>query len=330
MSVPGLLGAFEIAPDGAARSLSADEAAGPADESWRWLHLDRNAAGVADWLRDRSGLPPRAVAALLAEDTRPRAAPLGEGMLVFLRGINLNEGAEPQDMVSARLYVAPGRIVSVTLRRLWALGDLRAQAEAGRGPETPGRFLAALAERLTERMEPTLDELEERLAALEDEAMAEDTPERPQMDPDDMSDALTRIRRVAIPLRRYLGPQRDAVAALTRTDRGVLDGADLESLAETGDRLTRMVEDLDLMRERSAALADQIASEASERMNRSMYLLSIVSALFLPLGFLTGLLGVNLGGLPGLESDWGFAGFCALLALVTGLEVWLIRRLRLI
>ncbi len=37
-----------------------------------------------------------------------------------------------------------------------------------------------------------------------------------------------------------------------------------------------------------------------------MYLLSVITAIFLPLGFLTGLFGINLGGMPGAEYKWGF------------------------
>jgi zinc transporter len=41
-------------------------------------------------------------------------------------------------------------------------------------------------------------------------------------------------------------------------------------------------------------------------MNKAMYLLSIIAAIFLPLGLLTGLLGINVGGIPGTDSKWAF------------------------
>jgi zinc transporter len=59
-----------------------------------------------------------------------------------------------------------------------------------------------------------------------------------------------------------------------------------------------------------------------------MYILSVIAAVFLPLGFLTGLLGINVAGLPGAETPWAFAAVCAILAVLAGLELWLLRRLK--
>jgi zinc transporter len=61
-------------------------------------------------------------------------------------------------------------------------------------------------------------------------------------------------------------------------------------------------------------------------MNKTMYVLSIVAGIFLPLGLLTGLLGVNVGGIPGTENQWAFAIFCGLLLVVAVVQVWLFKR----
>jgi len=79
------------------------------------------------------------------------------------------------------------------------------------------------------------------------------------------------------------------------------------------DRLPRYIEDLDAARERAAVTQEELVSRLSEQMDKRMYVLSIVAAIFLPLGFLTGLLGINVGGIPGAEYKAGFAIFCLLL-----------------
>jgi len=66
---------------------------------------------------------------------------------------------------------------------------------------------------------------------------------------------------------------------------------------------------------------DELATALSDRTNKNLYILSVIAAIFLPLGFLTGMMGVNIGGMPGVESDnafWIFGGF---LAIVTGIQV---------
>jgi zinc transporter len=50
-------------------------------------------------------------------------------------------------------------------------------------------------------------------------------------------------------------------------------------------------------------------------MNNALYLLSLYTALFLPMGVLTGLLGINVAGIPGDKSPWGFWVVCLLLLL---------------
>jgi zinc transporter len=78
-------------------------------------------------------------------------------------------------------------------------------------------------------------------------------------------------------------------------------------LREVAERTARFVEDIDSARERAAVTQEELNNRLSEQMNKAMYLLSIVAAIFLPLGLLTGLLGINVGGIPGSESKWAFS-----------------------
>jgi zinc transporter len=97
-------------------------------------------------------------------------------------------------------------------------------------------------------------------------------------------------------------------------------------LRETADRTTRYVEDLDAIRDRATVTQEELNARLAEQMNKTMYILSIVAGIFLPLGLLTGLLGINVGGIPGTESHWAFAIFCVLLLIVAVGQVWLFKR----
>ena len=63
-------------------------------------------------------------------------------------------------------------------------------------------------------------------------------------------------------------------------------------------------------------------------MNKTMYVLSIVAGIFLPLGLLTGLLGINVGGIPGTEHPLAFMLVCVLLLIIAGGLVWLFKRMK--
>ena len=77
----------------------------------------------------------------------------------------------------------------------------------------------------------------------------------------------------------------------------------------------RLSEELELNNERLRLSDDEVAKQTQERLNRNLYRISFLSAIFLPLGFLTGLLGVNIGGMPGVSSTYAFGFFCFLLLL---------------
>jgi zinc transporter len=97
-------------------------------------------------------------------------------------------------------------------------------------------------------------------------------------------------------------------------------------LREVTDRVTRHVEDLDSIRNRAAVTHEELASRLAQQTNRTMYMLSIVAAIFLPLGLLTGLLGINVGGMPGTDTPWAFWIVCAFLGVITVVEVIILSR----
>jgi len=314
--------ALRLDGQGAGREVAASEIDARLGDSGDvlWVHLDLTHPDVPRWMRQRSGLEPHVVEALVAEETRPRSLVQGDGLLLLLRGVNLNPGADAEDMVSIRMWITPRRILTLRRRRLLAVQDLRDRLAEGNGPGTPGDFVVQLSHRLIDRMGPEVDEIEEEVDTLEDRIVADET--------DGIRSRLADLRRRSILLRRYLAPQRDVLARLALEPLPIFSETNRAGMREVADRVTRYVEDLDAVRERAAVAQDELANRVAERMNRTMYVLSIVAAIFLPLGLVTGLLGVNVGGIPGSDSDVGFAALCVLLAFLAAFEIWLFRKLK--
>ena len=290
-----------------------------------WIHLDAAHPGTDAWLRERSGLNAFVIDGLLASETRPRCDDYEDGILLILRGVNLNPGADPEDMVSIRIWIEPDRVISTRLRRLMAVEDIRAQLEAGKGPVSTGHLVARLAARLSDRMGPVIDGLSDEVADLEERLIGSDEGE---VNLRDVRYSLTELRRVAVSLRRYIAPQRDALDRLSQLEEAWIDSRTRGRLRETVDRVTRITEALDEVRERSAVVQDELSNRLSQRMERTMYVLTVVATVMLPLGFLTGLLGINVGGIPGAEAPWAFWAVCGGLLAVVVVEVALFKRLR--
>jgi len=90
----------------------------------------------------------------------------------------------------------------------------------------------------------------------------------------------------------------------------------------------RYVEDLDAARERAAVIQDELNNRLSDQMNRTMYLLTIVAAILLPPSLITGLFGINVGGMPGVENIWAITLVVAGIVVLAAVEVIVLRRLK--
>ena len=264
-----------------------------------WMNLDRMKAHVQSWIRTESGLNPSIAEALLADETRPRAVEREDGMLVILRGVNLHPGAEPDELIALRMWLDPTRILTLRQFRFQTVVALREAAQRGQAPATPGGMLVAIANGLANRLGPVVENLQSLLDDTEDQLAADESgglDARP----------LAEVRRQAIRLRRYLAPQRDALMHLASSTSPLLDPAQKTELLEIAQRTARFVEDLEEVRDRAAVTQEELRSVRELRASRTMYLLTLVAAVFLPLGLLTGLLGINVGGMPGADSPWAF------------------------
>jgi zinc transporter len=221
-------------------------------------------------------------------------------------------------MISLRIWATEHLVVTTRAHRIMAIDDLCARFERGDPPKSSGDLVCFLAERLTNRIEPVVQSVEEQADALEEEWLDLSTPAPKQK--------LAQFRRSALSLRRYIAPQREAISSLVRdTGEFLTDEARLR-LREVQDITTRMAEDLDLVRERAVVIQEQIVEQRAEAMNQRLFALAIISAVFLPLGFFTGLFGVNIGGMPGVESSHAFALFCVALVALTGGLLYLFRK----
>lgn len=283
-----------------------------------WVHLQHGDQASEAWLQ-QSGLDELVCEALLADETRPRTSRLGAGLLLILRGVNLNDGAEPEDMISLRLYLQEGQVITVERRPLRALRALVAEIEAGRGPSTPMELVLGLVERLAELTGEVVEEVSEQVDDLEEQVLeGADKALRRQ---------LSELRARAIGLRRHLAPQRDALSRFTTEDLPWLSPRIRAQIREVADHFVRLVEDLDAIRDRAAVVQDELHNRLSDQMNRNTYLLSMVAGIFLPLGLLTGLLGINVGGIPMAQDPWGFAAVVVALVVLGIGEVVLFWRL---
>lgn len=283
-----------------------------------WLHFDYELETTQQWLNEKSGLNQVVIDALLHDETRPRASVFHDGVLISLRGVNLAANSDPEDMVSIRLWLCKDKVVSTRHRTLLSVREIASDFDAGEGPTTPTQFVTVLAERLIARMAATIEEIEDKVSEIEELILLSSNYS--------LRNELSVLRRQIISLRRYLSPQREAMQQLLSEKVAIFNNEEKIQLRETTDHLIRFIEDLDSIKDRASVSQEELSNRLAEQMNGRMYVLSIVAAIFLPLGFLTGMLGINVGGIPGADNEYAFGIFSLILVVIVSLQVWVFKK----
>lgn len=316
----GLLNAFLLDGKGGARSLDWDGvAATTRDDGVLWINLDYSAPDAARWLEHDAAIDPVIREALLDEDPRPRVVPHGDSLMMIIRGINQNQGSEPEDMISVRVWIEPHRIITMRHRISRSLKALAQEVATGKGPRSIGEITVHLVDRVVDHIVTRVDSLHDVIADSEDQVLSEKRGA-------DIRGGLADQRRRAIALRRFLAPQREALAKLAAVELPWLDARHHRQIAENADRMMRAVEELDAARDRAAVTQEELASRISELTNTRLYVLSIITAIFLPLGFVCSLLGVNIGGVPLQTESWAFWALVAMFVVGVAIQLYIFRK----
>ncbi|MEQ5788739.1 zinc transporter ZntB [Erythrobacter sp. NFXS35] len=293
---------------GVVREIPASEVASYRGDGFVWLHVE--GAGRNGRPDLPSYLPGLAANALLASETRPRCEQIDDGAIINLRGNALEPTADSDRLVSIRVWVEGRRVTSVTRNPLAALAKVETAMQAGKLCDG-GDFVAALAQAISTELDPEIAELGDLLDDCEGEIESADIYA--------LRRRIAALRSQAIALRRFVAPDRDALASLAQLPFTWISHDDRMHLRDAADRFARMAEELEAVRERAALLHEQLTDLRAEIVDRRSLAIAVVAFIFLPLTFVTGLLGMNVDGIPFANEDWAFwgvFGICLLIALV--------------
>jgi zinc transporter len=304
---PGLRFAMLIAPNGSTSEQGwEDLKTWKPDDGFLWIHLERDHPTSQAWLMERSGLDPVIAQALADDESRPRVEDVDDALLVVLRGVNnLNignaHGCEPDtdvELVPLHIWIEGSRCITLRDKdhSLEALHDLRVLLLSGKGPRDAGAILARIAEKVVDHLGDLVSNLEEELSELEDQISSNQAKTETRHE-------VTELRRRIVLFRRYMSPQREALYRLRHDDATWLHEDAKLRLREVNDRLSRHLDNLDEMRQRSTLLHEELDAKTAEMINRNTFMMSIVSVIMLPITFITGFFGMNTGGLPYNSED---------------------------
>lgn len=181
------------------------------------------------------------------------------------------------------------------------LEGVRSRIEKGKGiiRRQGADYLAyTLLDAIIDGFFPVLELYGERIEELEEEVIVNPTRKTLQK--------IYKIRRELLQLRRAIWPQRDAINSLIREGNDLISDEVRVYLRDCYDHTVQVMDMVETYRELASGLMDVYLSAVSNKMNEVMKLLTVVSAIFIPLTFIVGLYGMNFEYMPELKWHWGY------------------------
>jgi zinc transporter len=292
----GMVYAFAVKDGKALPFRPLTDAAGTAD--FVWIHVNFATEPGRQWLLRQSGLPPQLASMMLDRNEEPGAQVFGNGCLIVLEDRQRDFDADGGELAEVHVWLEANRLVTGRWRPLAATDRLRFRLQVGEAPPTaPALFFHLLEEIITD-LEAFGRKVRRRFDLLEDMVLDDAV--------DGVAGELGAIRREAIKLRRRAMPLRQLFARLQNTLPAWVKDEEGERFEPLLARIERAMGDLQDCVEQSRLLHDEFAARSAERSGRNLYILSVLSAVMLPLNLVTGLFGMNVAGLPGLEDARAF------------------------
>lgn len=317
----GLICGFALCPQGPVeglrwRSDSAEAGRLPESDKPLWLHFNFADTRADLWIASCDQLSREAREFLLGDDARVRAEPLGDGVGVVLSDLHHDFESDPDGIGLMRIHVGPLLVVSGRRHPLESVNRLRREMIEGAKIVSPVDWLSHFVHQMCESFSSVVaglgakvDEAEDRILAGRLVAEGKD---------------LGHIRRLLARLRRHLSANRQALVHARARLPGWCCDTDSGELRLAIERLEGVGQDLELVQERARLLQEEIAARLGEATNRNLYLLSIVTAVLMPVTLITGVFGMNVAGLPFLQTAGGFWWVMLLMGgTIAGTLMWL-------
>jgi zinc transporter len=297
----GLICGFLLSPHGGMERLEWEEAIAAlnqTDGSPVWVHFNLNDSRARNWIETCDRLPPSAQSLFLASEPRIQTESTSNGFMAVLGDLHYEFDTDSDELGVLRLYVDQQCVISGRRQPLKAIDRLRRELINGLPLDTPIHLLDHFLQHLTEMFSSVVTDRSDRIDDIEDRIFkAHFQSER---------GALGQIRRLLTRLHRQVRANRHALFNLVARLPHWCRDTDELLLRRNIERLDAVVQDLELVQERARLLQEEIAGRLEEAVNRNLYVLSIVTTIFLPITLISGIFGMNIGGLPWTEDPQGY------------------------
>lgn len=295
----------------------------PDEQTITWITVD----GLQDTeLMEELGnifkLHPLVLEDILNTSQRPKMQDYGDYLYIVLRSFT---GTGEAELNSEQISIVLGRNFVLSFREkestIFQPVKERLSCDVGRIRKAGADYLAhALIDNIVDNYFIVLESLEEKIEFLEDDLVRRTTPATLQ--------AINKLKRELIFLRKSLWPLREAISTLERSDSQLISESTGIYFRDIYDHVIAVIDSVETFRDMLSNMLDIYLSAASNKLNEVMKVLTIIATLFMPLTFVAGIYGMNFKYMPELEWRWGYFIILGIMLLIALLMVFYFKRKR--
>jgi len=321
----GLICGYRFAPDAAGVPVDLAQAlawlrADPAEAGFVWLHFNLSDAAAEGWMRQNLEVAPEFFDALHEGSRSTRIEDAHDTLVAVVNDVAYEFAFDPSEIETLWLNVGPRLAVSARIHPLRSIDRLRQAVKEGCRFESSVAFLNRLMRDQGDVLVRIVRDATVQVDRIEDGLLAGRLQNK--------RFELGKLRRVLVRLQRLLAPEPGALFRLLRLPPPWMTAHDLEELRQATEEFTLIIRDVSELQERIKLLQEEIAAQLGEQTNRSLFTLTVVTVLALPINIVAGLLGMNVGGIPLAQDPHGFFVIVAIIVTFTVLAGWLAFRRR--
>ena len=324
----GLVWGYRFSPDGAAAPIDSEAAVedlavggqGPGTAGFIWLHFNLANAGSRRWMQTHQQLPDTFYESLDESLGSTRVEHAGDWLVVVLHDVLFDFTFVAEDVATLNLCVGPTMLLSARSRPLRSIDRLRASVKGGDTFRSPADLLAHLLRDQADVLAQIVREVTTRVDTIEDALLKR----RVVVSRKDLAG----LRRVLVRLQRLLAPEPAALFRLFNRPPAWLAPPDLQELRGSAEEFATAVADSAVLVERVKVIQEEMGALVNEQLNRTLFLLTFVTVLALPINLIAGLFGMNVGGVPLADNPRGFILIVTILVTLTAMTGYLAMRRR--
>ena len=289
-----------------------------------WINVDGvHQVEVVAKMGELFDLHPLVVEDIPNTTQRPKVEDYDDYLYVTFKMLSFDDDRGELDVEQVSLILRPGIVISFQERQGDVFDPVRERIRAGKGRvrSAGADYLCyVLIDAVVDHYFVVCEKLSERIEILQEELVQDPAPEKLQ--------ELQRLKRDVLAARKSLWPMREVVAALTRGDIALMSEATGAYLRDVHDHTMQVVDTIETFRDGLSGMLDIYLSSVSNRMNEVMKVLTIIATIFIPLGFLAGVYGMNFENMPELHWRGGYYVALGIMATVAGGMLLYFRRKR--